>query len=135
MIGISPAVAVTLLPEGWGGRVSDKQITIESSFLNQLRIGDSILADRGFSIQEELSVRGAVLKVPKFTRGKKQLSQKDVDESRQLAHVRIHVERVIGRIKDFRLLQTIIPISQVDLIDDMLVVNCGAVNLNESVVG
>ena len=135
LIGISPAGAVTFLSEGWGGRVSDKQITIESGFLNQLRIGDCILADRGFLIQEELSVRGAVLKVPKFTRGKKQLSQKDIDESRQLAHVRIHVERVIGRIKDFRLLQTVIPISQVDLLDDMLVVICGAVNLNESVVG
>ena len=51
--------------------MSDKQITIESGFLNQLRIADCILADRGFLIQEELSVRGAVLKVPKFTRGKK----------------------------------------------------------------
>ena len=114
--------------------MSDKQITIESGFLNQLRIGDCILADRGFLIQEELSVRGAALKVPKFKRGKKQLSQKDVDELRQIAHVRIYVERVIGRIKDFRLLQTIIPISQVDLLDDMLVVICGAANLNESVV-
>ena len=58
-------------------------------FFNQLSIGDCILADRGFLIQEELSVRGAVLKVPKFTRGKKQLSHKDVDKSRQLVRVRI----------------------------------------------
>ena len=115
--------------------MSDKQITIEFGFLNQLTIGDCILADRDFLIQIELSVRGAVLKVPKFARRKKQLSQKDVDESRQLAHVRIHVERVIGRKKDFRLLQTIIPTSQVDLHDDMLAVICGAVNLHESVAG
>ena len=80
-------------------------------------------------------MRGAVLKVPKFTRRKKQLSQKDVDESRQLAHVRIHVERIIGRVKGVRLLQATIPILQVDSLDDMLVVICGAVNLNESDLG
>ena len=32
--------------------------------------GDYILADLGFLIEEELAVRGAVLKIPAFTRGK-----------------------------------------------------------------
>lgn len=85
--------------------------------------------------QDELTERGAILKIPKFTKGKKQLPGRDVDESRQLAHVRIHVERVIGRLKDYQILQTIVPISQVDLIDDMMTVICGAINLNKSVVG
>ena len=111
-----------------------KQIITESGFLDQLRVGDCILADRGFLIQEELSVRGAVLRVPKFTRGKRQFSGKAVEESKELAHVRIHVERVIGRLKHLRILQSIIPISRVDLIDDIMAVICGAVNLNESVV-
>jgi len=78
--------------------------------------------------------KGAFLKIPKFTRGKRQLSAKEVDESRQLAHVRIHVERVIGRLKDYRILQTIIPICQVDLLDDVMAVVCGATNLNNSIV-
>jgi len=81
-----------------------------------------------------LNEKGAFLKSPKFTRGKRQLSAKEVDESRQLAHVRIHVERVIGRLKDYRILQTIIPICQVDLLDDVMAVVCGATNLNNSIV-
>ena len=35
-----------------------------------------------------------------FTEGKKQLSSGEVDTSRQLSSVRIHVECVIGRIKN-----------------------------------
>jgi len=134
LIGISPAGAVMFLSEGWGGRVSDRQITLESGFLEKITAGDCILADRGFLIQNEVNEKGAFLKIPKFTRGKKQLSAKEVDESRQLAHVRIDVERVIGRLKDYRILQTIIPICQVDLLDDVMAVVCGATNLNNSIV-
>ena len=70
LIGISPAGAVTFLSPGWGGRTSDKQLTIESGFLDLLTFGDSILADRGFLIAEEVASRGAVLAIPSFTRGK-----------------------------------------------------------------
>eukprot|EP00112_Aurelia_sp_Birch-Aquarium-sp1_P012053 Seg253.27 transcript_id=Seg253.27/GoldUCD/mRNA.D3Y31 product="THAP domain-containing protein 4" protein_id=Seg253.27/GoldUCD/D3Y31 len=134
LIGISPAGAVTFLSEGWGGRVSDKQITLESGFIWKVYPGDCILADRGFLIDEDLAQRGAFLKIPKFTKGKSQLAAKDVHRSRQLANVRIHVERVIGQLKKFRILQSTIPISQVDLIDNVMVVISAIVNLNRSIV-
>ena len=41
----------------------------------------------------------AEVKIPPFTRGKKQLSRMEVDKSRDLSCVRIHVERVIGILK------------------------------------
>ena len=133
MIGISPAGAVTFLFHGWGGRISDKQLTIESGFLDLLTFGDSILADRGFLIAEEVASRGAVLAIPSFTRGKSQIPAKDVDESRKIAHVRIHVGRVIGRLKTFKILNSTIPISQVDLLNDVMIVALVVCN-NESVV-
>ena len=134
LIGISPSGAVMFLSSGWGGRVSDKQITIDSGFIDKLEAGDCILADRGFNVKAELAVKGAVLKIPSFTKGKKQLAGSEVDMSRQLANVRIHVERVIGRLKKFRILNSIIPITQVDLIDEIMVTICAIVNLNQSVV-
>ena len=85
LIGITPAGAVSFLSAGWGGRASDKEITLKSGFLDKLTHGDCVLADRGFLVEEELATRGAVLRIPAFTRGKKQMTAKDIDISRQIA--------------------------------------------------
>ena len=39
----------------WGGRASDKTITQESGFFNRIEPGDVILADRGFTIQDDIA--------------------------------------------------------------------------------
>lgn len=134
LIAITPAGAISFLSPGWGGRVSDKQITRESGFLDLLEPMDEVLADRGFLISDELAAYGATLRIPSFTKGKKQLSAQDVDTSRQLSRVRIHVERVIGGWKNFKILQTVIPLSQVDLLDDVVTVCAALTNLCRSVV-
>ena len=134
LVAISPAGAVIFLSTGWGGRVSDKEITLQSGFLDKISYGDCVLADRGFLIENELNSRGSFLKIPKFTKGKEQLPAKDVHDSRRLSNVRNHVERVIGQLKNFRILQNTIPLTQIDLLDDAMVVIAAAVNLNKSVV-
>ena len=49
--------------------------------------------------------------IPSFTKGKKQLSAKEVDVSRQIASVCIHVERVIGLIKNrYKILYCVLPL-------------------------
>lgn len=56
-----------------------------------------------------------------------------MDNSRETtekhATVRIHVVRVIGRLEKFDVLHKNIPISQVDLLDNILVITCALVNL------
>ena len=46
-----------------------------------------------------VGVRCVSLKVPAFTKGKDQLSSLDVDETRKLANLQIHVECVIGLVR------------------------------------
>ena len=99
LIGIAPAGAVSFLSYGRGRRASDEMITLNSGFLEMDSHGDCILADRGFLIEEELAECGAVLRIPAFTRGKKQLAARHVDMSRKIANVWIHVQRVIGQLK------------------------------------
>ena len=49
-------------------------------------------------------------------------------------HDRIHVERVIGRLKKSKILNTTIPIAQVDLTENIMVTIAGIIKLNVSVV-
>ena len=74
--------------------------------------GDLVLADRGFEISEELALRGATLAIPPFTKGKLQLSQREVEESRYLSRIRIHFERAIGRLKCYKILHSTLPIEE-----------------------
>ena len=99
LIGITPQGTVSFVSEGWGGRVSDKAITKESGILNKLLPGDMVMADRGFNIADLVAEYRAEAILPAFTRGKTQLSSKEVLESRAVARVRIHVERLIGMVK------------------------------------
>ena len=61
----------------------------------------------------------AEVKTPPFTKGKKQLEKQEVDWSRELSIVRIHVERVIGLLKQkFTILQGTLPISLISSDND-----------------
>lgn len=110
---MSPAEVITFISEGWGGRASDKQLT-ESGVYDLLQVNYEILADCGFTIRDELALCGATLRNPEFT--------KEVEPSRHLSNVRIHIERVISRWKIFRILTTAFPLPQVDLLDCIVIV-------------
>ena len=119
MIAITPCGAVSYLSKCWGGRASDQCITKSCGFLDKLKNGDVILADRGFTIGEDLALYGAKLEIPSFTSGKKQLSMKEVEESKRLSKVRIHVERVVGLLKNkYTILQSKLPIAVLTHADD-----------------
>ena len=114
--------------------MTKKLLTYQIFILEFVQNGDMVMADGGFTIEEELVTRGSTLKMPAFTKHKQQLSAKDVHNSRKISNVRIHVKRIIGRTKKFQILNSIIPIKMVDLLDSVIVVICVLVNLNNSVV-
>jgi len=84
--------------KGYGGRASEKFIVEDSSFLDCIDFGDLILADRGFTIHESVPWKMGSSKIPSFVGKRNQLNSVEEDESRDLARVRVHVERVIGAV-------------------------------------
>jgi len=105
LLGIVPQGAIAFVSKAWGGRVSDKHLTEHSGFLNKLLPGDVVLADRGFDIAESVGMRKARLHVPAFTKGKIQPSALEIEETRTIANVRIHVERVIVMVRQKYMVQ------------------------------
>ena len=79
---------------------------------------------------------------PQFTKGRKKLYAIDVESSRAIANVRIHVERVIGLLRNkYTILQDIVPIDYLitdadskPIIDKIVTVCCALTNCCESVV-
>ena len=127
----------------WGGCVSDKFLTQQSGFLKLIDPGNTILADRGFDISDDIGLHGAKLIMPAFTRGKMQLSQQEVEVSQRIARIRIHVERVIGEMKNkYTILQGTIPVNclkhKADMesanVDKILIACAALTNLSPSVV-
>ena len=143
LIGITPTGCISFVSKAWGGRVSDDELTRSSGIFGKLYPGDVIMADRGFRLHEDLGLLQCELIVPASTKGKKQLSPKDVEKSRALSHVRIHVERVIGMLKNrYTILQGTLPISlvkrpsdrDVTTIDKVMTVCAALCNLGDLVV-
>ena len=104
--------------------------------------GDTVLADRGFDISDSVGSYCLTLNIPAFTRGKSQLSGIEVEQTRKIANIRIHVERVIGNIrKKFSLLSATQPIDFLTspeesktLLDKIVCVCCALVNTCNSVI-
>ena len=99
LIGITPQGSIAFISRGWGGRVSDVHLTENCGLLRNLLAGNVVMVDRGFNIHEAAGMYCAEVKLPLYTRGKKPLSKMEIDVSRQLSIVRIHVEWVIGMVR------------------------------------
>ena len=99
LIGITPQGNISFVSEAWGGRTSDKYLTEHCGFLEFLVPGDMVMADRGFTISDSVGLKQAKLTIPAFTLWKSQLDPVDVERTRGIANVRIHVERVIGLLR------------------------------------
>ncbi|KAM7313007.1 uncharacterized protein ISCGN_002928 [Ixodes scapularis] len=119
LLGITPNGFVSLVNDLAPGRLSDKALTANSGLCALLEPGDSVMADRGFVISEEVEAVGATLNIPPFLGGKPQLSLEDEARTRAIAKVRIHVERVIGQMKSFRILRGTFPNSMSRSLDSV----------------
>ena len=63
LVGISPEGVITFVSSLFPGCISDKELTRRSGLLHLLEPGDSVMADRGFDIEEDLLLRGVQLNI------------------------------------------------------------------------
>ena len=122
LVGVAPSGEITFMSKAFGGRTTDTEITVKSGFINLIEQGDVVMADKGFpSIEADLNKAGAVLVMPPFKSGSKQFTQKQNKDGYECASVRIHVERCIGRMKFFEIMN-FLPNHMLPHIDKILIV-------------
>lgn len=112
-----------------GGRTSDVHVTRESAFYDILEQHDEVMADRGFTIAEDLLLQHAKLHIPPGKRGKEQFSKSEVKKTKEIANLRIYVEQAIRRLKTFRLIKNELPISMLGNLDNIITVCAAICNL------
>ena len=68
LVAIAPCGLIMFISDAYGGTCSDRYITQNSGFLDNLRAGDEVMGDRGFTIRDLLEERGVKLLMPAFIR-------------------------------------------------------------------
>lgn len=123
MVGLSPNLYVNYVSKAFGGRASDKFITLQStSLLDALPEGSKVMVDRGFNVGDELKALGVDLIIPTFKGAAGKRSQMRSDElahSENVAMARIHVERIIQRIRSFQILEKRAKLSSKDIYEQL----------------
>ena len=73
-----------------------------------------VLFDKGFNVQDLFLSRQVKCVLPPFVRSKRQFTRSEVYQGKRIARARIHIESVMGRLEEFRLLNHVLPINMTD---------------------
>lgn len=110
---------MTYVSELFTGSTSDRECVIRSGFLKQnFDPGDSVMADKGFRIEDLLAKKCVQLNIPPFLKDGK-FTEREAQKSQEIAALRINVERRIQRIKIYHIFDRSTPISLDPLANQM----------------
>jgi len=136
LIGITPGAFISFLSKAYGGRSSDSYITIDSGLLDSLEPGDLCMADKGFPhISNDLNDKNVILVMPPFANpDKNQFTVAEMEETYKIASVRIHVERMIQRIKVCNILNNKMCTELLPHADNIMHMCCVLANLQSPII-
>ncbi|XP_013420404.1 uncharacterized protein LOC106180817 [Lingula anatina] len=106
IVGVTPGGMVSHIPPAYGGSASDRLLIERDNIHVKCQRGDSVMADKGFDIQDIYAPYGVLVNTPTFFRNKNQLSGTEILHDRKIASKRVHVERLIGLAKTYNIMKT-----------------------------
>ncbi|XP_065658233.1 uncharacterized protein LOC136082739 [Hydra vulgaris] len=105
----------SFISKAYGGQASDRHITEDCNVINMFSEGSMCLADR------------VVLVCPPLKKKGQHFTQAKIQSAKEIAQTRVHVERSIRRLKEFRICKNELSLTMLDLIDHIYVI-CGALS-------
>ncbi|XP_046976563.1 uncharacterized protein LOC124542681 isoform X1 [Vanessa cardui] len=137
LISCTPNGLVNYVSPGFGGRTTDTCLVESCDFVHTLEKGMCIMADRGFKHVEQFLLKSGVqlVRPPSVQSGVK-LSKLEAKLTKQIASLRIHVERVIRRLREFNMLKpyACVNINFLKILDDIVTIACALINLQDSLI-
>lgn len=119
VVGASPGGLISFISPAYGGSASDRSIIENSNLLKSCSRGDSIMADKGFDIQDMCAPYDVTVNHPAMLKKKNRLSAATVLKDRKIASKRVHIERLIGLAKTFKILAKPLVRSETQLASDI----------------
>ena len=136
LIGCTLNGAVSFVSQLYVGSISDTELTRVSGYLQTLNgeSGVSVMADRGFNLRDMLAEKEVELNILPFIERRKQLPASEVQCGRSIASLRIHVERAIGRIKNYAILKGTLPITMIRIANQIVCVCAWLTNFQPALI-
>jgi hypothetical protein len=119
LIGITPSGMVSLFSKLWGGGASDRHITQNDDFIAKLHPNMSVMADKGFTV-DDLLPADIKLNVPPRIPSARPMTESEFFETSHIASARIIVEMKMEQIKNYRSLQGVLLLSEAHLAEQMI---------------
>ena len=113
LVGLSPVGFPRFVFDAFPGSVSNDDITAQSGILSLARRNKRWLAYKGWQCDGDTF--GLIIETPDRLEGKLQFSEAEDITNRKISRVRIHVERLIRRIKVYRILKSTIPLRHANI--------------------
>lgn len=136
LVCVTPAGFISFVSEGYTGKSSDKFIFNSEKLITKFEPHvDSIMVDKGFAIAQETLEYGIKLLRPTFSQGPQyQFDEDEVIQNTKVSTARVHVERVIQRLKIFGILNHKIEHNILPHINDIFFIISAIVNLTNPIL-
>ena len=116
LIGVPPNSSIVYVPKAYTGRISDKEITVLTGYLDTIPPYSALICDKdSTSLMRVLHGVSHTAYVPPGKRGMSQMGNEEVGKTNRIAKLRILVELVIRRMKLFHFLSSELPISVIQI--------------------
>ena len=136
LVGIVPGGGFSFVSSAFPGSISDKNITVKSVLSNPdlWEPGNELMADRGFTVEEYLTPLGVKHIIPSFLKGRSQFNEQEIVKSQQIANERIHVGRMIQRLKCYHIFDRVIPLNIIGSLNQIISVCAILSNFQEPIL-
>ncbi|XP_015127791.1 uncharacterized protein LOC107048869 [Diachasma alloeum] len=111
LIGVVPTGEICFVSTAFGGSISDRDLFRQSNILEFLEEGDAVMAESRFDIKDLCQTKKCSLITLPLQKKREALTTDEVPLPRDIASIRLHIKKIMGRLIEYRILQRCVPTS------------------------